>query len=140
MPADPPDSLSSALTRNIRTLEERRARETAATTRQEKVATFSNFSSLSDDDAISLLALQELSEIHAEQHSTFISLRNLSRVLYGAAFLSMIPDLAEIDFMPRDATPTLPECYIRLDRGELDPRIAPGQALIGAALLRQAPM
>jgi aminoglycoside phosphotransferase (APT) family kinase protein len=104
------------------------------------LATFSNFSSLSDDDAISLLALQELSEIHAEQHSTFISLRNLSRVLYGAAFLSMIPDLAEIDFMPRDATPTLPECYIRLDRGELDPKIAPGQALIGAALLRQAPM
>ena len=30
MPTDPPDSLSSALTRNIRTLEERRARETAA--------------------------------------------------------------------------------------------------------------
>src|SRR6195952_5083419 len=37
MPSDPPDSLSSALTRNIRTLEERRAREAVATTRQEKV-------------------------------------------------------------------------------------------------------
>jgi len=37
MPSDPPDSLSNALTRNIRTLEERRAREAVATTRQEKV-------------------------------------------------------------------------------------------------------
>jgi uncharacterized membrane protein len=37
MPADPPDSLSSALTRNIRTLEERRAREAGATTRQQRV-------------------------------------------------------------------------------------------------------
>ena len=37
MPAGPPDSLSSALTRNIRKLEERRAREAVATTRQEKV-------------------------------------------------------------------------------------------------------
>src|ERR1700712_5130489 len=36
MPSDPPDSLSSALTRNIRTLEERRAREAVATTRHEK--------------------------------------------------------------------------------------------------------
>jgi uncharacterized membrane protein len=37
MPPDAPDSLSSALIRNIRTLEERRAREVVATTRQEKV-------------------------------------------------------------------------------------------------------
>jgi uncharacterized membrane protein len=38
MPSDhSPDSLSSALTRNIRTLEERRAREAVGTTRQEKV-------------------------------------------------------------------------------------------------------
>src|SRR3984885_7621132 len=37
MPPDPPDNLSSALTRNIRTLEERRAREAVGTTRQEKV-------------------------------------------------------------------------------------------------------
>ena len=37
MPTDPPDSLSSALIRNIRTLEERRAREAVATTRQKKV-------------------------------------------------------------------------------------------------------
>ena len=37
MPPDPPDSLSSALTRNIRTLEERRSREAVGTTRQEKV-------------------------------------------------------------------------------------------------------
>jgi uncharacterized membrane protein len=37
MPPDPPDSLSSALIRNIRTLEERRAREVVAATRQEKV-------------------------------------------------------------------------------------------------------
>jgi uncharacterized membrane protein len=37
MPPDPPDSLSSALIRNIRTLEERRAEEAVATTRQEKM-------------------------------------------------------------------------------------------------------
>jgi len=102
------------------------------------LATFSNFSGLTDDDAISLLELQEQSEISSEQRSTFKSLRNLSRVLYGASYLNMIPHLAEIDFMSRDTAPTLPECYIRLDRGELDPKTAAGQAALGAAFLRQA--
>src|SRR3954452_12504439 len=37
MPSDRPDNLSSALTRNIRTLEQRRAREAVATTGQQKV-------------------------------------------------------------------------------------------------------
>jgi hypothetical protein len=98
----------------------------------------SNFSSLSDEEAISLLALQELSEISGEQRSTFISLRNLSRVLYGAGYLSLIPNLPEIDFMPRDVTPTLPECYDRLDQGGLNPKTAVGVAALGAAFLRQA--
>ena len=43
MPPDPPDNLSSALTRNIRTLEERRAREAVGTTRQEKVVVACGF-------------------------------------------------------------------------------------------------
>ena len=54
MPAVPRDSLSSALTRNIRTLEERRAREAVATTRQEKVVVA--ITSLHRQYAVRLLA------------------------------------------------------------------------------------
>jgi hypothetical protein len=95
---------------------------------------------MSDDEAIDLLAIQEGSAINSQQRTTFFSLHNLARVLYGAVLFSLIPDLAEIDFKSRDETLTLPECYIRLARGELDLKTSVGQALLGAAILRQAPI
>jgi aminoglycoside phosphotransferase (APT) family kinase protein len=102
------------------------------------LATFATFATFSDDEAIDLLAIQEGSAINSEQRTTFVSLRNLARVLYGAVLFSLIPDLAEIDFKSRDETPTLPECYVRFANGELDPRTSVGKALLGAAILRQA--
>ena len=85
------------------------------------------------------LAIQEGSAVSSKQRTTFVSLRNLARVLYGAVLFSLIPDLAEIDFKSRDETLILPECYVRLVRGELDLKTSVGQALLGAAaILRQA--
>ena len=49
----------------------------------------------------------------------------------------MIPDLAEIDFMPRNATPTLTECCARLDQGDLSLKTAAGLAALGAACQAQ---
>ncbi len=94
----------------------------------------------SDDEVIDFLAIQEGSPIDSGQRRTFILLRNLARVLYGAVLFSLIPDLAEIDFKSRDETPTLPECYVRLVTGELDLKTSVGQALIGAAILRDLPI
>jgi len=103
------------------------------------LATFETFVNLSDDDAFGLLAIQGGSAINVEQRTTFISLRNLARVLYGAVFFSLIPDLSEFDFKPRDETPTLPECYVRLVKGEFDLKTPVGKALLGTAILRQVP-
>ena len=104
------------------------------------LATFATFANLSDDEAIDLLAIQEGSAINSEQRTTFFSLHNLASVLYGAVLFSLVPDLAEIDFKSRDETLTLPECYVRLVKGELDLKTSVGQALLGAAILRQVPI
>ena len=104
------------------------------------LATFATFATFSDEEAIDLLAIQEGSTINSGQRTTFISLRNLARVLYGAVLFSLIPNLAEIDLKSRDETPTLPECYARLVAGELDLKTSVGQALLGAAILREVPI
>jgi hypothetical protein len=43
-------------------------------------------------------------------------LRALLRVIYGAVFLRLVPDLAAIGFRGRDETPTLAECYVLMGR------------------------
>lgn len=101
------------------------------------LATFAVFLNLSDDDAIGLLAIQEGQAINTKQQATFILLRNLARVFYGAVLFSLIPDLAEIRFQSREETPTLSECYVRLARGELDLKTSFGQGLLAAAILRE---
>jgi hypothetical protein len=53
------------------------------------------------------------------------------------AFLRLIPDLTAISFAGRDETPTLAECFTRFAAGRLSPAAPSGQALLGAALLRQ---
>jgi hypothetical protein len=104
------------------------------------LATFVTFANLSDDEAVDLLAIQERSAINSEQRTTFFLLHNLASVLYGAVLFSLVPDLAEIDFKSRDETLTLPECYVRLVKGELDLKTSVGQALLGSAILRQVPI
>jgi aminoglycoside phosphotransferase len=104
------------------------------------LATVSNFVNLSDDDAVGLLAVQERAEITAQQRTTFIVLRNFLRVVYGAVFLRLVPDLAAIGLQGRDETPTLAECYILMGKGELNPMTPLGQARFGTALFRQVPV
>ena len=104
------------------------------------LATVSNFVNLSDDDAVGLLAIQESAEITAEQRAIFVALRNFLRVVYGAVFLRLVPDLAAIGFQGRDETPTLSECYVLMGKGELNPMTPLGQARFGLALFRQTPI
>ncbi len=103
------------------------------------LAIFSVFAILPDEDAVELLSVQERSPIEAEQRHTFLSLRNYARVVYGVVFLRLIPDLTEVAFMSREATASLSDCYGQLARGALDLRTPAGQALFGAAILRQIP-
>lgn len=104
------------------------------------LAIFSIFAILSDDDALALLALQEDAVLAPGRQQMFLLLRNYARAIYGAVFLRLIPDLTAITFRDRDETPDLAECYGLMGRGALDPRMPAGQALLGAAMLRQAPL
>lgn len=101
------------------------------------MATFANLTNRSDDDALGLLALQERGEIGGEYRATFVCLREYLRVVYGAVFLRLVPDLAVIPFTSRAETPTLAECYRKMADGALDLTSASGKALLGAALLRE---
>lgn len=99
------------------------------------LAIFTMFAILSDDDALALLSVQEGTAIAPDQRGTFLALRNMVRMIYGAVFLRLIPDLTAIAFA--DPTPTLAECYGRMAAGTLDVQTPAGQALLGAAILRQ---
>lgn len=101
------------------------------------LATFAAFAIFSDEEAIKLLSIQEASSINDSQRATFISLRNLARVLYGVVLFSFIPDLSKVDFKKRDETATLIECYIQVAAGNIDLRSPSGQAMLGAAMFRE---
>jgi hypothetical protein len=92
---------------------------------------------LPDDDALGLLALQEQGPIEAENRATFICLRDYVRVVYGAVFLRLVGDLTTVAMASRTETPTLAECYGKMAAGSLDIQSSQGQALLGAAMLRQ---
>ncbi len=101
------------------------------------LATLSNFVNLPDDAALALLAAQEGTAIGAEEQRMFRAARERSRIVYGAVFLSLVPDLTLFPIASQKGTPTLAECYRRMATGKLSPSTAEGQALIGAALFRQ---
>lgn len=101
------------------------------------LATFSVFAVLPDEDALGLLSVQERSPILVEQREMFLLLLNYVRAIYGAVFLRLIPDLTVVEFAEREKTPTLPECYGLIGKGSLELRTPAGQALLGAAILRQ---
>jgi len=103
------------------------------------LAIFANFANLSADDAVDLLALQERAAITQDQRGTFIALRHYAGAILGAVFMRLIPDLTAIDFMTRETTPSLLDCYRRMASGTLDLKTPQGQALIGAALWKQIP-
>ena len=101
------------------------------------LATLSNFMNLPEDGALALLEAQEGTAIGEEQQRMFRAARERSRIVYGAVFLSLVPDLTQFPLASREATPTLAQCYQRMAAGALSPSTAEGQALIGAGLLRQ---
>jgi thiamine kinase-like enzyme len=101
------------------------------------LATFANFTSLSDDEALVLLAAQENSIIDDGDAQTFITLRRAMRAFYGAVFFSLMADEAAPMPPARAATPKLADCYRAMARGELNPASASGAMLLGCALLAQ---
>jgi aminoglycoside phosphotransferase (APT) family kinase protein len=101
------------------------------------LAIFSTFTILPDEDAFALLSIQEDTPIEREQRRTFSTLLNYVRAIYGAVFLRLVADLSVVTFTNCDETLTLSQCYALLRKGELDLRTPSGQALFGAAILRQ---
>ena len=100
------------------------------------LATFANFMNLRRRRAGATPA-QEQGPIEAENRATFICLRDYVRVVYGAVFLRLVGDLTTVAMASRTETPTLAECYGKMAAGSLDIQSSQGQALLGAAMLRQ---
>jgi len=101
------------------------------------LATCSILLCLPDSDTAGLVGAQERAALDAGQLAVLGALRDLSRIVYGSAFLRLVPDLTAIAFAGRDETPMLVECFTRLAAGALSPASPSGQALLGAALLRE---
>ncbi len=102
------------------------------------LAAAANFLSLSDDEAAALLSEQEGAPLVPDDRVTFVALRDLARLIYGALFLSMIPDLTNATFARREETVPLRECFARMGAGKLDMKAVPGLAMIGAAFFAQS--
>jgi aminoglycoside phosphotransferase (APT) family kinase protein len=101
------------------------------------LATLTTFMNLPDAAAFALLAAQERVALDEVARQTFRAARQRVRIVYGAVFLRLAPDLTTAPIARREETPTLAECYERMRAGTLSSGNAEGQALIGAALLRQ---
>lgn len=96
------------------------------------------FLRLDDAVALDLLGRQEgtaLTPAHAE---AFIALRRLAAVMCGTMLLQLAGKLGSLVPERIDEVPTLAQFYGRLTRGEIDLRSSGGQAIFGAALLREA--
>jgi len=100
------------------------------------LATCSILLCLPDGDAAALVGAQERAALDSGQLAVLGAMRDLSRIVYGSAFLRLVPDLTAIAFAGRDETPTLVECFTRLAAGALSLAVPSGAALLGAALLR----
>lgn len=101
------------------------------------LASFSIFLMLPDDAAVSLLSAEERVNVDAREREVFRGIRDYARIVYGAVFLRLVPDLEQVDIGTRESAPTLGDCYLRIMSGALDPRSEAGQALLGTALFRQ---
>ena len=92
------------------------------------------------DDAVGLqlLTLQEEAPLSPTQAETFVALRRLAMVFYGALFFSLASSLQRSVPGEIDDVPGLTEFYARLGSGTLSLRTPEGQALYGAVLLKRA--
>lgn len=101
------------------------------------LATIANFLNLPDNAALGLLAAQERTPLNMTQTQVFAACRDLVRLAYGAVFLRLVPDLTAVQLASRDETPSLVQCYGMMAKGTLIMSEPQGQALFGAALLKQ---
>ena len=102
------------------------------------LAVLAMFLRLDDAVALDLLARQEESTITPEQAETFRALRQLGAILCGTMFFRLAGELASVVPQHLDETPTLLQFYARLRTGELALRTSRGQAMFGAAMLKEA--
>ena len=102
------------------------------------LAVLSTFLRLDDAVALDLLVRQENAAITPAQAETFRALRHLGAVLVGTMFFVLAGDLTSVVPQYLDETPTLLQFYARLRTGELALRNPLGQAMFGAALLKEA--
>ena len=101
------------------------------------VASLATFLMLPDDVALSLLSMQEGTTIVEGEREVFRVVRDYARLVYGAVFLRLVPDLTQVDIGTRERALPLGDCYLRIMSGALDPRSPAGQAMLGTALFRQ---
>jgi len=102
------------------------------------LAVLSMFLRFDDATALDLLGRQEGTRMSQEQAETFRALRRLGAVLCGSMFLYLAGDLTAVVPRHLDETPTLLQFYARLRTGELALRAPLGQAMFGAAMLKEA--
>jgi len=102
------------------------------------LAVLSMFLRLEEGVALDLLARQEDAAITPAQAETFRALRKLGAILCGTMFFFLAGDLASVVPQRLDETPTLLQFYARLRTGELALRNPVGQAMFGAAMLKEA--
>lgn len=101
------------------------------------LATLATFMDLPDDSALGLVGAQEGAPLTESQQRVFHGVRAMARLIYGAIFLQMVPDLRDMDITNRAEVPSLGACFQRVAAGELALQSARGQALVGAAILAQ---
>ena len=101
------------------------------------LAILANFLVLPDEPALGLLSAQERAPIDGDARSVFAALRDLARIIYGSIFLGLVPDLTQVAIPSRQEAPVLTQCYAMLAAGTLVMSEPRGQALMGAALLKQ---
>lgn len=101
------------------------------------LAILANFLVLPDEPALGLLGAQERAALGEEARSLFTALRDLARIIYGAIFFGLVPELSAVAVPDREETPVLTQCYAMLAAGELVMSEPRGQVLMGAALLKQ---
>ncbi len=101
------------------------------------LAVFTNFVSMPDEDALGFLSAQEGKVTDPSQKLLFGKLRDFARLVYGAVFMRLIPDLDDVSFASREETPSLSECFARMMKGTLLLNQPQGQAQVAAAFFKQ---
>jgi aminoglycoside phosphotransferase (APT) family kinase protein len=100
------------------------------------LATLATFALLPDEAALGLLAMQEGGAIDATERARFQAARARARIIYGAVFLTLVPDLGAVELGAREDLATLAECFAQIREGKIVLGTPAGHAAVGAALLR----